>query len=94
MVTLKWGLANSENNISAWLMQQFKPKAVIDVVKLMGIHSYIPEVPSICLGSADISLYEMVGAYGTFANKGIHVEPIFVTKLRIKMATSCQPLVQ
>ncbi|HPW66495.1 MAG TPA: transglycosylase domain-containing protein [Salinivirgaceae bacterium] len=81
MVTLKWGLANSENNISAWLMQQFKPKAVIDVVKLMGINSYIPEVPSICLGSADISLYEMVGAYGTFANKGIHVEPIFVTKI-------------
>jgi penicillin-binding protein 1A len=84
MVTLKWGLANSENNISAWLMQQFKPKAVIDVVKLMGIHSYIPEVPSICLGSADISLYEMVGAYGTFANKGIHVEPIFVTKIEDK----------
>lgn len=84
MVTLKWGLANSINNISAWLMQQFKPKAVIDVVRLMGIISEIPEVPSICLGSADISLYEMVGAYSTFANKGIHITPIPVTKIEDK----------
>jgi penicillin-binding protein 1A len=84
MVTLKWGLANSVNNISAWLMQQFKPKAVIDVVRLMGIESYIPEVPSICLGSADITLFEMVGAYATFANKGIHVKPLLVTKIEDK----------
>ena len=81
MVTLKWGLANSVNNISAWLMQQFKPKPIIDVVRLMGIKSYIPEVPSICLGSADISLYEMVGAYSTFANKGIHIEPLPVVRI-------------
>jgi len=84
MVTLKWGLANSINNISAWLMQQFKPKAVIDVVRLMGVQSYIPEVPSICLGSADISLFEMVGAYATFANKGIHITPMPVSKIEDK----------
>lgn len=84
MVTLKWGLANSENNISAWLMQQFKPKAVIDIVRLMGVESDIPEVPSICLGSADLTLYEMVGAYSTFANKGMHVEPMFVTRIEDK----------
>lgn len=84
MVTLKWGLSNSVNNISAWLMQQFKPKPVIDVVRLMGVKSYIPEVPSICLGSADISLFEMVGAYSTFANKGMHIEPFPVVRIEDK----------
>jgi len=84
MVTLKWGLANSVNNISAWLMQRFKPKAVIDIVRLMGITSYIPEVPSICLGSADIPLWEMTGAYSTFGSKGIYSSPLMVTKIEDK----------
>ncbi|MBE9469543.1 MAG: transglycosylase domain-containing protein [Bacteroidetes bacterium] len=84
MVTLKWGLTNSVNNVSAWLMKQFKPRAVINITKLMGIKSYIPPVPSICLGTADISLYEMIGAYGTFANKGVYTEPIFVSRIEDK----------
>ncbi len=84
MVTLKWGLANSINNVSAWLMKQFRPQAVINIARLMGIKSYIPPVPSICLGTADISLYEMVGAYSTFADKGVYTEPIFVTRIEDK----------
>lgn len=84
MVTLKWGLANSVNNISAWLMKQFKPGAVIDVVRLMGVKSPLPAVPSLCLGVADLSLYEMVGAYGTFANNGVFIEPTFVTRIEDK----------
>lgn len=80
-LTLKTGLAYSINNTSAWLMQQFKPKAVIDITRLMGVQSYIPEVPSIALGSADLTLFEMVGAYTTFANKGIHTSPIFITRI-------------
>lgn len=80
-LTLKTGLAYSINNTSAWLMQQFKPKAVIDITRLMGVQSYIPEVPSIALGSADLSLYEMVSAYTTYANKGIHTTPIFITRI-------------
>lgn len=80
-LTLKTGLAYSINNTSAWLMQQFKPKAVIDITRLMGVKSYIPEVPSIALGSADLSLFEMVGAYTTYANKGIHTSPIFITRI-------------
>lgn len=80
-LTLKTGLAYSINNTSAWLMQQFKPKAVIDITRLMGVQSYIPEVPSIALGSADLSLFEMVGAYTTYANKGIHTTPIFITRI-------------
>ena len=78
------GLAKSINNVSAWLMKQFKPKAVIDIARIMGVKSYIPRVPSIILGTADITLYEMVGAYGTFANKGVYTEPIFVTRIEDK----------
>lgn len=81
MVTLKWGLANSINNISAWVMKQFTPEAVVDMIKQLGIHSRIDPVYSIFLGTFDFSLYEMVGAYGTFANRGVHVEPMFVTRI-------------
>jgi penicillin-binding protein 1A len=81
MVTLKWGLANSVNNISAWLMKQYSPEAVIKVARNLGIVSHIDPYPSICLGTPDISLYEMVGAFNTFNNKGIYVKPIFVTRI-------------
>jgi penicillin-binding protein 1A len=84
MVTLKWGLANSVNNVSTWIMNQFKPRGVIDLARLMGVTSRIPAVPSICLGTPDISLYEMVGAYSTFANKGVFIKPIFVTRIEDK----------
>lgn len=81
MVTLKWGLANSVNNISAWLMKQFSPEAVVEMIKRLGIKSKVDPVYSIFLGTFDFSLYEMVGAYGTFVNKGVFVEPIFVTRI-------------
>lgn len=81
MVTLKWGLANSVNNISAWVMKQFTPDAVVEMIKQLGIHSRIDPVYSIFLGTFEFNLYEMVGAYGTFANKGVHVEPMFVTRI-------------
>lgn len=81
MVTLKWGLTHSVNYISAWLIKQFNPQSVIDVMRKMGITSYIDPVPSIFLGTSDISLYEMVGAYSTFANKGVYTQPTFVTRI-------------
>jgi penicillin-binding protein 1A len=81
MVTLAWGLAQSENYISAWLMQQFKPTAVTDLMRKMGIRSFIDPVPSIFLGTSDIKLEEMVGAYGTFANKGVYTRPMYVTRI-------------
>ena len=84
MVTLKWGLAQSENYISAWLMQQFKPTAVTDLMHKMGIRSFIDPVPSIFLGTSDIKLEEMVGAYGTFANKGVYTRPMYVTRIEDK----------
>ena len=84
MVTLAWGLANSENYISAWLMQQFKPTAVADLMRKMGVRSFIDPQPSIFLGTSDIKLEEMVGAYGTFANKGVYTRPMYVTRIEDK----------
>ncbi|MCQ2316200.1 MAG: penicillin-binding protein [Bacteroidales bacterium] len=83
-VTLRWALAHSNNRISAYLMKRFGPQAVIQMARRMGVTSEIPAVPSICLGVCDISLYEMVGAMNTFANRGVYVKPIFVTKIEDK----------
>ena len=81
MVRLKWGLAHSVNYISAWLIKQFSEQSVVDVMKKMGIESHIDPVPSIFLGTADISLHDMVGAYSTFANEGVYTEPLLVTRI-------------
>ena len=80
-VTLKWGLTNSSNNISAYLMKQFGPAAMADMMRRMGIESHIDEVPALCVGPADISLWEMVAAYNTFPSKGVYVAPLFVTRI-------------
>lgn len=81
MVTLKWGLANSKNMISAWVMKQFNPQAVTEVMKKLGVYSPIDPVPSMFLGTSDITLYEMVGAFSTYANKGVYVKPWFITHI-------------
>ena len=83
-VTLRWALAHSNNRISAYLMKRFGPEATIQMARRMGVTSQIPAVPSICLGVCDISLYEMVGAMSTFANRGVYVKPIFITKIEDK----------
>jgi len=83
-VTLKWALANSNNWISGQLMKKYSPQDVIRIARKMGVTSDIPAVYSIALGSADLSLYEMVGAMSTFANKGVYVEPIFITRIEDK----------
>jgi penicillin-binding protein 1A len=80
-VTLKWGLAQSRNKISAWVMKQFSPRAVTEVMKRMGIYSPIDPVPSLFLGTSDITLYEMVGAFNTYANQGVFVKPYFVSRI-------------
>jgi penicillin-binding protein 1A len=84
IVTLAWGLAHSENYISAWLMKHFKPITVADLMHKMGVRSFIDPVPSIFLGTSDIKLEEMVGAYGTFANKGVYTRPMYVTSIEDK----------
>ncbi len=84
-VTLKWGLTKSSNNISAYLMKQFGPHAMAEMMRRMGIQSHIDEVPSLCVGPADLSLYEMAGAYNTFPSRGVYVTPIFVTRIEDNM---------
>jgi penicillin-binding protein 1A len=81
MVSLKWGLANSHNWVSAWLFKNFNPQNVISLMRKMGVTSYIDPVPSMIYGPADISLEEMVGAFNTFSNGGIYVSPVYVTRI-------------
>ena len=83
-LTLKFGLANSINSVTAYIMKQFGPQAVVDLAKKIGIKSRILAVPSLCLGTFDLSVYEMVGAYSTFVNKGVWTEPIFITRIEDK----------
>lgn len=83
-VTLKWALANSNNWISAYLIRRFSPESVIKMARSMGVTSDMPAVPAIALGTPDISLYEMVGAMNTFADRGVYVKPIFITKIEDK----------
>ena len=85
--TYKSALANSVNTISAKLIDRVGPQQVIDMARKLGITSELPAVPSICLGTPDISLFEMVGAYSTFANKGIHTEPVMVLRIEDKNGT-------
>ncbi len=80
-VTLKWGLTNSSNNVSAYLMKQFGPAAMIEMMRKLGISNYLPEVPSLCVGSCDLSPFDMVAAYNTFPSKGVYIEPLFVTRI-------------
>jgi penicillin-binding protein 1A len=87
MKTLKNALANSVNVITAQLIDMATPKNVVRLAKNLGIKSEVPEVPSIALGSVDLSLYEMVGAYGTFANKGMYVEPMMILRIEDKNGT-------
>ena len=82
--TLKWGLATSENNISAWLMKQLSPVAVVEMARKMGISVHMDAVPSICLGTPEISLAEMTAAFSVYPNGGVYCEPIFVTRIEDK----------
>ena len=85
--TLKNALANSKNTISAQLMDKVGPKPVADLARNLGIESYIPDVPAIALGTPDLSVFEMVGAYGAFANQGIYVKPTMISRIEDKNGT-------
>ena len=83
-VTLKYALAQSNNWISAYLMNRFGPQAVITMARRMGVESHIDPVPAICLGVCDLKLIEMVGAMSTFANQGVYIKPMYITKIEDK----------
>ncbi len=83
-MTLKQALANSVNVITAQLIDMVGPKPVVELAKNLGIKHKIPEVPSIALGTPEISLYEMVGALNGFSNKGVYIEPFVISKITDK----------
>jgi len=85
--TLKNALANSVNTVTAQLIDQVGPGSVVEIAKNMGLTREIPEVPSIALGTVDVNVYEMVGAYGTFANQGVYVQPVMITRIEDKNGT-------
>ncbi|MFS4415367.1 penicillin-binding protein 1A [Maribacter sp. 2307ULW6-5] len=86
-LTLKYALANSVNTVTAQLIDKVGPKSVVSIVKNIGLTRDILEVPSIALGTTDFNVYEMVGAYGMFANQGVYVKPVMVTRIEDKNGT-------
>lgn len=83
-MTMFEGLAKSINNIVAYLMKQVGPESVMELSRRMGIQSAMEPYPSLCLGTFDISLFEMVGAYSAFVNKGLAAKPVFISRIEDK----------
>ena len=81
MVTLRWALSQSNNWISAYLIREFSPQSLVKLMHSFGIKSKLDPVVSLCLGPVEVSVSEMVDAYTTFVNKGIKVEPLYVTRI-------------
>ncbi len=81
MVDLRWALTNSNNWISARLMERLSPVALVRLMHNFGITNYLDPVISLCLGPVDVSVREMVSAYTAFANKGMRVDPLYVTRI-------------
>ncbi|RZJ51208.1 MAG: penicillin-binding protein [Flavobacterium sp.] len=84
MVTLKQGLANSINTVSAKLIDRTGPEAVVELTRKLGVKTEIPVQPSIALGAVDITVEDMVAAYSTFANQGVYVKPQFLNRIENK----------
>lgn len=85
---LKWGLAHSRNNYSAWIMKQTSPEAVADFIHKMGIRSWIDPVYSLCVGTPEVSVMEMAAAFSTFANRGVYTSPFFVSRIEDKQGNT------
>ena len=81
MVTLRWALSQSNNWISAYLIREYSPQSLVKLMHSFGILSHLDPVVSLCLGPAEVSVKEMVDAYTAFVNKGIKVEPMYVTRI-------------
>lgn len=84
LVTLKHALAYSINTVSAKLIDRTGPKAVVELTHKLGVKSEIPEQPSIALGAVEITVEDMVGAYSTFANKGVYIKPQVISRIEDK----------
>ena len=83
-MSLREAMAKSINSITAQVMERVKPENVVDFAHQAGISSKLDAVYSLCLGVSDVSLFELVGAYSTFANEGIYTEPYYITRIEDK----------
>jgi len=85
VMTIREAMAKSVNSITAFMMNRIGPSTVVDYAKRLGIESPLDPVPSLCLGAGgDVSVYEMVGAYATFVNKGTYIKPFFISRIEDK----------
>ena len=91
--TLRKAMANSINSITARMIKEVTPDHVVDMARRLGIKSPLDAVPALCLGVNDVSIYEMVGAYNTFVNEGIWIEPIYITRIEDKNGNLLQQFV-
>ncbi|WP_425389988.1 penicillin-binding protein 1A [Ekhidna sp.] len=94
IMTIRQAMAQSVNSITAWMMNKIGPATVVDYAKRLGIESKLDAVPSLCLGAGgDVSIYEMVGAYSTFVNKGTYIKPYFISRIEDKNGNVIQQFV-
>lgn len=93
VMTIRQAMAKSVNSITAELMKTINPQNVIDMARALGVESRLPAVYSLALGVADVSLYEMLGAYSTFANKGYHIKPYYISRIEDKNGNVIQQFV-
>ncbi|MEP0986219.1 transglycosylase domain-containing protein [Ekhidna sp.] len=94
VMTIRQAMAQSVNSITAFMMNRIGPSTVVDYAKRLGIESRLDAVPSLCLGAGgDVSIYEMVGAYSTFVNKGTFIKPFFISRIEDKNGNVIQQFV-
>lgn len=88
IMTFREAMAQSVNSITAWIMNKIGPATVVEYAHRLGIESSLDAVPSLCLGAGgDVSIYEMVGAYSTFVNKGTYIKPTYISRIEDKNGT-------
>ncbi|MFM2251515.1 MAG: hypothetical protein RLZZ358_2445 [Bacteroidota bacterium] len=86
-MTIRRAMAQSVNSVTAYMMKKLSPLIVIETARRLGITSDLEEVPSLALGVNDVSIFEMVGAFGTFVNKGEHITPYYIDRIEDKNGT-------
>lgn len=83
-MTIRKGMSQSVNSIAAFMMKKIGPNTVVDYARRLGIESPLDPVPALALGTSDVSIYELVGAYSTFVNEGVYTKPYFITRIEDK----------
>lgn len=91
--TLRKAMANSINSVTARMIKEVTPQHVVDMARKLGIESPLDAVPSLCLGVNDVSIFEMVGAYSTFVNQGVWIEPTFITRIEDKNGNTIEAII-